>query len=176
MCQVLLGQQGVGQFQQSYQCFPEITLKGLSIATDKLHYFANETISVLIEPKNTPVKLEYANETYIVENSISLLANPLYSRVIAYSDDEKALKVISVTEKSNLILASKIILFGMINYVIFAVLTRKVWVLKWLNVVSQTQAVAYLRKLWNIFSLSSAHISASSPKNQRPTPCNLKKC
>lgn len=120
----------------SYSCFPEITLKGLSITTDKLHYFTNESIKVEIEPKGMPVKLNYGNTTYIVSDSISLQANPHYSRVIASYDDEQALQVVSVTEKDNLVLASKIGLFFFINYIIFSFLTREIWILKWLNVAS----------------------------------------
>ncbi|MDO8564213.1 MAG: hypothetical protein Q7R87_04340 [Nanoarchaeota archaeon] len=119
-----------------YACFPEIILKNVSITTDKLHYFQNETITVDIEPKATSVTIKYGNEKYFVQDSLTLRADQKYSRVSASYQDEQDIQVISVTEKDHLRLASQISLFLLINYVTFALLTRETWILQWLNVAS----------------------------------------
>ncbi|VVB71258.1 Uncharacterised protein [uncultured archaeon] len=118
----------------NYSCFLEITLKNISIKTDRVHYFANDTVNVNVEPKNLPVRLIYANQTYFVNDSISFLADLDYSRVSAYYGDEFDEKVISVTESSHLVTASKLVLIFLINYLVFSFLTGEAWFFKWLTV------------------------------------------
>jgi hypothetical protein len=120
----------------SYPCYPEIVLKGLSITADKLHYFANELINVSIYPRDLAVSISYANSTYLAQNSILLDADTKYSRIDAFYNDEHAEKVVSVTEKSNFVLASEIFIFIAVNYLIFSILTKEAWIRKWLTVAS----------------------------------------
>jgi len=114
-------------------CSVEYENKNLSIETDNIHYFVNDTILVNIYPKGLPVTLRYGNIMTIAKDNASFLANSLASRVIASYGDETSQKVVSVTEKERLILASKIIFFIFLNYITFSILTKSSFASKWLT-------------------------------------------
>jgi len=116
-----------------FSCFKEYENKNLSILTDKIHYFVNDTILVDIYPKGLPITIQYGNITIIAQDNASFLADPLASRLIAIYGDETSEKVVSVTEKDRLILASKIIFFIFLNYITFSILTKSSFGLKWLT-------------------------------------------
>ncbi len=117
-------------------CLTDFTSKNISIKTDKLHYFDNETIKVSIEPKNTFVLLTYGEKEISTKNEAVFTADPKANRVLAKYESESSEAVVSVTNKNNLLLASRIFLFLGFNYVLFSFLTKSWNILQWVNVAS----------------------------------------
>ena len=108
--------------------------KNISIKTDKRSYFVNETINVTLIPDNLIFNLTYGNTYILAQGNFSLLANPIYNRIVASYQEETAESLISVTKKDKLVLASQIIIFYLFNHLLFSYLTRSEWLLRWLNV------------------------------------------
>ena len=121
-----------------FNCNSLYEKKNISLKTDKMHYFVNDTIFVNIEPKNLLVNVTYGNTSIITQDSTSFIATSLYNTVTANYHEETVESLFSVTKKDRLVLASQIFLFYLINHVLVAFMTRTPWISRWLTVAYST--------------------------------------
>ncbi len=98
---------------------------GLSLNTDKLAYFENDTIKVNIIPNNINVELSYANKTKIVKGNTELKVIYPYNNIVVKYNDISSDKVISVTKQENLNLFFQLGTFLGLNYIMILVGVRK---------------------------------------------------
>jgi hypothetical protein len=74
----------------------------LSIKTDKLNYYENETIKVNITPSNLTLNVTYANVTKQVQGYAEFNSTLYENKIIAIYGDEKAEKYINVIKRENI--------------------------------------------------------------------------
>lgn len=115
-------------------CNSNILDYNLSISINEFYYESNDTILVNITPSNLPVRLSYGNQTIVAQNSTSFTAVYPFNKITATYEDERAEVFFSVTEPHSVILASKIFLFGLMNYILFNFLTKSHPISPWLSV------------------------------------------
>lgn len=115
-------------------CDSNILDYNLSITINEFYYKSNDTILVNITPNNLPVTLSYGNQTIVVQNSASFVAAYPFNKITATYEDERSEVFFSVTEPHSILLASKIFLFGLMNYILFNFLTKSHLISPWLIV------------------------------------------
>ncbi len=105
-------------------CNAEQKVSDLRVETDKIRYFANETILVSVYPQNISVNLTYGNQSKIIKGNTTLIAKDLENKIIAVNGTSNAERAIYVQEKDNFGLVYNLSIFGFLNYAIYAVLRK----------------------------------------------------
>ncbi len=101
--------------------FPE-----LSIETDKLQYNEKEPINVLLEPKNTLMKVKYGNEEKSSQNQVQFEAKKNYNKITVQLNDREIQKVIHVKDDKTWGFALNLGVFSSVLYGIYLAL-KKYW-------------------------------------------------
>lgn len=91
----------------------------LSIITDKLNYYDNETIKVTIFPQNITVNLTYANITKIAQGNIDINSTLYENKISAVFNDEKAEKFVNVQKRENMIIVYNLCIFSFFSFCVY---------------------------------------------------------
>jgi len=105
-------------------CFLESKPIDFSIKTDSLTYSINQTINVSVYPKNISVNLTYGSQSKQVKGNSTFTAEQSKNKIIATYEDFEAEKIIFVQDSDKLLLIRDLSFFGLLNYMLYAVLRK----------------------------------------------------
>lgn len=105
-------------------CFAEQKPIEFKIETDKLKYSLNETIKVSIYPQNISVNVSYGNQSKVAIGNTSFYSEALKNKIVAYNGSYSAERVIYVQEQDRFGIIYNFSIFGLINYILYAVLRK----------------------------------------------------
>jgi len=113
-------------FFNSFQrtCFIESKNISFYIKTDKLGYLQNESILVSVYPQNLTVNLSYANKTRQITGNTTLKAEFLYNKITAQYETYETQRIINVSDQNRFALIWNFSLFGILNYLLYAILRK----------------------------------------------------
>jgi hypothetical protein len=96
----------------------------LSVDTDKLTYFENETIKVQLKPENKDIEVSYGSEKVIVKGNAEFKAVYPVNRIKAKLGDKETDKVIHIKKRGNYVLLYNLRTFSGVFYLIYLVLKK----------------------------------------------------
>src|SRR3989344_671188 len=105
-------------------CFIESKNISFYIKTDKLGYLQNETIRVSIYPQNLSVNLTYANKTQQITGNASLKAEFLQNKITARYENYETQRIINVSDQNRFAIIWNFSIFGVLNYLLYAILRK----------------------------------------------------
>lgn len=108
----------------SKPCFLNYAPTNFEIKTDKLNYNLNDTIKVSVYPQNISVNLSYGNQSKIITGNTTLKPESLKNKITASYDTFQTEKIIYVQEQDRFFVFWNLSLFGLINYVCYALLRK----------------------------------------------------
>lgn len=94
------------------------------IKTDKFKYKPNETIKVDITPKDILVNLTYGDQSQLAKNNANFTANKEYNKITASYKTLKSEKLIFLEDASRTKLVIKVVIFVLLNYILYRVLRK----------------------------------------------------
>lgn len=105
-------------------CFIGYNPIDFSVDTDRLTYIVNETINVSVYPQNISVNLTYGSQSKIVKGNSTFIAESLKNKVQATYGNFEAEKIIFVQDSDKFAIIRNLSFFGLLNYIIYAVLRK----------------------------------------------------
>ena len=105
-------------------CFIESKNVSFYIKTNKLGYLQNETINVSVYPQNLLVNLTYANKTQEIEGNISLRAEFLQNKITVKYENYETQRIINVSDQNRFAIIWNFSIFGILNYLLYAILKK----------------------------------------------------
>lgn len=116
--------------KDEFYCNLSFIKPNIYLETDKLTYYANDTIKVKLFPSNLEFNLTYSNYSIIVKNNIDLKAVPFSNNIrISYNDLEYE-KYIYVKDRQNWNFLFNLLIFVGVNFSVVKVSRRvfnKIW-------------------------------------------------
>lgn len=108
--------------KRTIPCNLDINKINITLSTDKVNYYENETIKINISPKNHPVTVSYANQTRNATNYIELNAKKYYNQIIVETGSNRVVKLINIIERQDLLTLHHIVLTILIFYLFFKII------------------------------------------------------
>lgn len=108
---------------------------GLRIDTEKFIYQENESFIVNIFPKDVFVNISYANKTYLAKNSLELVVEKPYNKILAKYGSENSEKIIYIKQDKLNSLAYKFLWVILVLILLYSII-KKYWRQTWKNVAS----------------------------------------
>ncbi|MFA5856896.1 MAG: hypothetical protein WC867_06035 [Candidatus Pacearchaeota archaeon] len=105
-------------------CFLNVTNVSIKIQTDKFIYSSNETISIKISPDNLLVNLSYGNQSKIISNNTTFIADISNNKISADYSINHYEKIIFVKDKTKIKLIYSLSLFVILNYFLYSGLRK----------------------------------------------------
>lgn len=109
------------------ECNLNYDLPLLRIETDKLQYNEDETINVVLEPKDTEIRVKYAADEVLAENNVQFMASLNNNKITAQLNERETQTVIHIKRKDIWDLALNFGVFTSILYSLYLLFKKYVF-------------------------------------------------